>query len=163
MVALVRGSDMWVANAGDSRCVASRRGRALALTHDHKPTDSQEMQRIAKVCAAYASCLLCPTLTRLCMSFKVSEAVLVSWQEQALALTPVLKPSDPEEMERIGKVGPVHVSCPFCYTISPSADRIEAAPQARFCLRGVKVPKAPYQGQASSLDELCCCEAACGQ
>ena len=49
VVALVRGSDLWVANAGDSRCVASRRGRALALTHDHKPTDSGELQRIAKV------------------------------------------------------------------------------------------------------------------
>ena len=49
VVALVRGTDLWVANAGDSRCVASRRGRALALTHDHKPTDSVEMQRIAKV------------------------------------------------------------------------------------------------------------------
>ena len=49
VVALVRGNDLWVANAGDSRCVASRRGRALALTHDHKPTDQVEMQRIAKV------------------------------------------------------------------------------------------------------------------
>ncbi|CAL5218962.1 g716 [Coccomyxa viridis] len=48
VVALVRGTNLWVANAGDSRCVASRRGRALALTHDHKPTDSVEMQRIAK-------------------------------------------------------------------------------------------------------------------
>ena len=48
----MRGRDLWVANAGDSRCVASRRGRALALTHDHKPTDSEEMQRIAKVRAA---------------------------------------------------------------------------------------------------------------
>ena len=45
----MRGKDLWVANAGDSRCVASRRGRALALTHDHKPTDQVEMQRIAKV------------------------------------------------------------------------------------------------------------------
>jgi serine/threonine protein phosphatase PrpC len=38
-----------VANAGDSRCVCSRRGRALALTHDHKPTDAEEMQRISRV------------------------------------------------------------------------------------------------------------------
>ena len=47
----MRGRDLWVANAGDSRCVACRRGRALALTHDHKPTDSIEAQRIAKVCS----------------------------------------------------------------------------------------------------------------
>ena len=57
VVALVRGNDLWVANAGDSRCVASRRGRALALTHDHKPTDQVEMQRIAKV-GSLASSLL---------------------------------------------------------------------------------------------------------
>ena len=49
VVALVRGKDLWVANAGDSRCVASRRGRALALTHDHKPTAQVEMPRTAKV------------------------------------------------------------------------------------------------------------------
>jgi protein phosphatase 1G len=49
VVALVRGADLWVANAGDSRCVVSRRGRALALSHDHKPTDEGEAERIAKV------------------------------------------------------------------------------------------------------------------
>ena len=48
VVALVRGKQLWVANAGDSRCVVSRRGRALALTHDHKPTDAAELARISQ-------------------------------------------------------------------------------------------------------------------
>ena len=49
VVAVVRGEDLWVANAGDSRCVCSRRGLALALSHDHKPTDEEELQRISRV------------------------------------------------------------------------------------------------------------------
>ena len=38
-----------MANAGDSRCVCSRRGLALALSRDHKPTDEEELQRISRV------------------------------------------------------------------------------------------------------------------
>ena len=49
VVALVRGEELWVANAGDSRCVCSRRGLALALSRDHKPTDDEELQRISRV------------------------------------------------------------------------------------------------------------------
>ena len=48
VVALVRGGQLVVANAGDSRCVLSRRGRAGDLTHDHKPTDPEEYARILK-------------------------------------------------------------------------------------------------------------------
>ncbi|CAL8469876.1 g9418 [Coccomyxa elongata] len=48
VVAVVRGAELWVANAGDSRCVCSRRGLALALSHDHKPTDEEELQRISR-------------------------------------------------------------------------------------------------------------------
>lgn len=47
--AAVRGDQLVVANAGDSRCVLSRGGRAVALTHDHKPTDPEEYARIIKV------------------------------------------------------------------------------------------------------------------
>ena len=48
VVALVRGTKLLVANAGDSRCVMSRGGTAVAMTHDHKPTDTEEHDRIIK-------------------------------------------------------------------------------------------------------------------
>jgi len=35
-----------VANAGDSRCVLSRNGKAVKMTVDHKPLQEREMQRI---------------------------------------------------------------------------------------------------------------------
>lgn len=46
--ALIRGDDLIVANAGDSRCVLSRGGKAIALTHDHKPNDPEEFERISR-------------------------------------------------------------------------------------------------------------------
>jgi Protein phosphatase 2C len=49
VVAVVRGDQLVVANAGDSRCVFSRGGRAVAMTQDHKPTDDKEHERIMKV------------------------------------------------------------------------------------------------------------------
>jgi serine/threonine protein phosphatase PrpC len=52
VVALLSGAELLVANAGDSRCVASRRGAAVAMTTDHKPTDAGENERIRKARAA---------------------------------------------------------------------------------------------------------------
>ncbi len=47
VVALLQGREaLVVANAGDSRCVLSRGGRALELSRDHKPDDPQELARI---------------------------------------------------------------------------------------------------------------------
>lgn len=46
VVALLRGRDLYVANAGDSRCVVSRAGEALDMSLDHKPEDDIETQRI---------------------------------------------------------------------------------------------------------------------
>ena len=56
--AVVRGNVLVVANAGDSRCVLSRRGMAVALTQDHKPNDEEEYARILKVRAQPAACML---------------------------------------------------------------------------------------------------------
>ena len=49
VVAVVRGNTLVVANAGDSRCVCSRAGTAVAMTQDHKPTDAEEHARIMRV------------------------------------------------------------------------------------------------------------------
>jgi protein phosphatase 2C family protein 2/3 len=46
VVALVTSKQIIVANAGDSRCVMSRRGQAIALSKDHKPKNADEYKRI---------------------------------------------------------------------------------------------------------------------
>ena len=46
--AMVLGNQLIVANAGDSRCILSRDGQAIALTDDHKPTNDEEFDRICK-------------------------------------------------------------------------------------------------------------------
>lgn len=46
MVALIRGKQLIVANAGDSRCVVSEGGKAVDMSYDHKPEDEVELARI---------------------------------------------------------------------------------------------------------------------
>ncbi|CAH9134386.1 unnamed protein product [Cuscuta epithymum] len=46
--AIVRGNHLVVANAGDSRCVISRKGQAYNLSRDHKPDLEAERERILK-------------------------------------------------------------------------------------------------------------------
>lgn len=48
VVAVLKGNDLYVANAGDSRCVLCRDGKAVELSLDHKPEDTAEMDRIHK-------------------------------------------------------------------------------------------------------------------
>lgn len=48
VVTLIRGRDLYVANAGDSRGVMCRAGTAVALSYDHKPQDEVELNRIKK-------------------------------------------------------------------------------------------------------------------
>nr|XP_051211774.1 probable protein phosphatase 2C 21 [Lolium perenne] len=45
-VALIRGNQIIVGNAGDSRCVLSRNGLAIDLSTDHKPNHQHERERI---------------------------------------------------------------------------------------------------------------------
>ncbi|KAL9233931.1 hypothetical protein vseg_008863 [Gypsophila vaccaria] len=47
-VSLIRGNRLLVANAGDSRCVISRKGQAYNLSRDHKPELEAERDRILK-------------------------------------------------------------------------------------------------------------------
>ncbi|XP_030371249.1 probable protein phosphatase CG10417 [Scaptodrosophila lebanonensis] len=48
VVSLLHGRDLYVANAGDSRCVISRNGKAIEMSLDHKPEDDEESARIVK-------------------------------------------------------------------------------------------------------------------
>ncbi|CAN8007081.1 unnamed protein product, partial [Ixodes pacificus] len=48
VVALVRGRTLVVANAGDSRCVVCRSGKAVDMSLDHKPEDATELSRICR-------------------------------------------------------------------------------------------------------------------
>jgi protein phosphatase 1G len=45
-VALIKGEKVYIANAGDSRAVLCRGGKAVALSNDHKPTHTVERTRI---------------------------------------------------------------------------------------------------------------------
>ncbi|KAM3711277.1 hypothetical protein ACB098_01G098200 [Castanea mollissima] len=47
-VAIIRNYQLIVANAGDSRCVISRKGQAYNLSRDHKPDLEVEKERILK-------------------------------------------------------------------------------------------------------------------
>lgn len=48
VVALIVRNTIYVANAGDSRCVLSREGKAVELSYDHKPDLPQERDRITR-------------------------------------------------------------------------------------------------------------------
>ncbi|XP_045785781.1 probable protein phosphatase 2C 11 [Maniola jurtina] len=48
VVALLKGNELYVANAGDSRCIICREGKAIDMSVDHKPEDTAELERITK-------------------------------------------------------------------------------------------------------------------
>ncbi|XP_025831199.1 protein phosphatase 1G-like [Agrilus planipennis] len=48
VVALLRENQLFVANAGDSRCIVCRSGKAVEMSFDHKPEDQPEEERIKK-------------------------------------------------------------------------------------------------------------------
>lgn len=48
VVALIHNNDLYVANAGDSRCVLAVGGRSVQMSFDHKPDHSVESQRISR-------------------------------------------------------------------------------------------------------------------
>lgn len=48
VVALLNGNELYVANAGDSRCVLAKKGKAIEMSIDHKPDLSYEKERITR-------------------------------------------------------------------------------------------------------------------
>lgn len=42
------GNELYVANAGDSRCIICREDKAIDMSIDHKPEDVPELERITK-------------------------------------------------------------------------------------------------------------------
>lgn len=58
LTALVWGRHIAMAHAGDSRAVLCRRGKAIDLTTDHKPTVSSERDRVVQ--AGAGARLQCP-------------------------------------------------------------------------------------------------------
>jgi serine/threonine protein phosphatase PrpC len=46
VVALIKNRTLYVANAGDSRCVLAEDGKAIEMSHDHKPELPVEISRI---------------------------------------------------------------------------------------------------------------------
>lgn len=48
VILLDKMKKVYAANAGDSRCVLARGGKAVPLSFDHKPDDEGELKRIEK-------------------------------------------------------------------------------------------------------------------
>lgn len=46
VVAVLKGGELYIANAGDSRAVLSRGKNAVPLSEDHKPASASEKSRI---------------------------------------------------------------------------------------------------------------------
>lgn len=47
-VALITKTEVYCANAGDTRCVIASKGKAKDLSHDHKPDNPNEKRRVER-------------------------------------------------------------------------------------------------------------------
>jgi serine/threonine protein phosphatase PrpC len=87
---LVTRTELMCANAGDSRCVLCRDGRAVPLSFDHKPNLPSELRRIQRaggfVFRGRVQGVL--ALSRAIGDFPFKQRMGVSWEEQAVTCVP---------------------------------------------------------------------------
>lgn len=87
---LITESEIYCANAGDSRCVLCRDGRAQPLSHDHKPYQPSELRRIQRaggfVVNRRVQGIL--ALSRAIGDFSFKARVGIPWEEQAVTCVP---------------------------------------------------------------------------
>jgi len=87
---LVTRTELLCANAGDSRCVLCRDGRAVPLSFDHKPNLPSELRRIQRaggfVFRGRVQGVL--ALSRAIGDFPFKQRMGVPWEEQAVTCVP---------------------------------------------------------------------------
>ncbi|XP_016457807.1 putative protein phosphatase 2C 53 [Nicotiana tabacum] len=88
VTALIRNGDLVVSNAGDCRAVVSRDGIAEALTSDHKPSRTDEKDRIETL-GGYVDC--CSSVWRIQGSLAVSRGIGDRYLKQWITAEPETK------------------------------------------------------------------------
>jgi serine/threonine protein phosphatase PrpC len=87
---LATPTELYCANAGDSRCVLCRDGRAVPLSFDHKPQLPSELRRIQRagsfVFRGRVQGVL--ALSRAIGDFSFKQRVGIPWEEQAVTCVP---------------------------------------------------------------------------
>lgn len=93
---LLANNKIYCANAGDSRAVLFRRGEAIALSDDHKPTLEKELDRITKaggsVSGGRVNGIL--SLSRAIGDFDFKENTAVPWEDQVISAKPDVRAVD---------------------------------------------------------------------
>lgn len=87
---LLTGTDLYCANAGDSRAVLCRNGRALPLSIDHKPTLPGEKRRIERAKSIVHNRRVngILALSRAIGDFSFKRRPFIPWEEQAVTCVP---------------------------------------------------------------------------
>jgi len=99
VVDVVRGQVV-VANAGDSRAILSRGGKAVALTKDHKPEDAPERARIVHAGGHVSKCGPCHrvdgclNLSRALGDFRFKANTALPASQQKITATPTTSVQD---------------------------------------------------------------------
>ncbi|KAI5636327.1 protein phosphatase 2C domain-containing protein [Phthorimaea operculella] len=101
VVALLKGTELYVANAGDSRCIICREGKAIDMSIDHKPEDAPELERITKAGGKVSND------GRINGGLNLSRAIGDhSYKQNKVTYTAIdHRPEDAPELERITKAG----------------------------------------------------------